>query len=60
MIVLWTFTFYLTMPQLLPFYFVNQMTWTLAALFVLTWVMSVFVLPYLVALFATRVYVTRL
>ncbi len=48
------------MPQLLPFFFVNQLTWTLAALFVLAWAMSVYVLPYLVHLFATRVYVTKL
>ena len=54
------FNYSLFMPQLLPFYFVNQMTWTLSALFILTWAMSVYVLPYLVALFATRVFVTRL
>lgn len=48
------------MPQLLPYYFVNQLTWTLAALFILAWAMSVYVLPYLVHLFATRVYMTKL
>ena len=48
------------MPQLLPFYFVNQMTFALFALFTITYVMSVYVLPYFVQLFVTRVYITKL
>jgi F-type H+-transporting ATPase subunit 8 len=50
----------LTMPQLLPFYFVNQITFALAALFIITYIMSVYVLPYFVALFVSRVYITKL
>jgi F-type H+-transporting ATPase subunit 8 len=48
------------MPQLLPFYFVNQITFALAALFTITYVMSVYVLQYFVQLFVTRVYITKL
>nr|YP_010568278.1 ATP synthase F0 subunit 8 [Pascua guehoae]UZC57711.1 ATP synthase F0 subunit 8 [Pascua guehoae] len=48
------------MPQLLPFYFVNQIRFALIALFVITYVMSVYVLPYFVQLLATRVYITKL
>lgn len=48
------------MPQLLPFYFVNQFVFALAALFTITYVMSRYVMPYFVALFVTRVYITKL
>jgi len=48
------------MPQLLPYYFVNQITFTLAALFTIIYVMSVYVLPYFVQLYVTRVYITKL
>nr|YP_009531533.1 ATP synthase F0 subunit 8 [Hannaella oryzae]AXY96233.1 ATP synthase F0 subunit 8 [Hannaella oryzae] len=48
------------MPQLLPFYFVNQITFALVALFTITYVMSVYILPYFVQLFVTRVYITKL
>jgi F-type H+-transporting ATPase subunit 8 len=50
----------LVMPQLLPYYFVNQITFALVALFTITYVMSVYVLPYFVQLFVTRVYITKL
>jgi F-type H+-transporting ATPase subunit 8 len=48
------------MPQLLPFYFVNQYVFAMVALFTITYVMSVYVLPYFVHLFVTRVYITKL
>lgn len=48
------------MPQLLPFYFVNQFVFALTALFTITYIMSVYVMPYFVALFVTRVYITKL
>ena len=48
------------MPQLLPFYFVNQIIIRLLALFTITYVMSVYVLPYFVQLFVTRVYITKI
>ena len=48
------------MPQLRPFYFVNQFVFAMAALFTITYVMSVYILPYFVQLFVTRVYITKL
>lgn len=48
------------MPQLQAFYFVNQMTFMLIGLFTITYIMSVYVLPYFVQLFVTRVYITKL
>lgn len=48
------------MPQLLAYYWVNQITFALAALAFITYVMSVYVLPYFVQLFVTRVYITKL
>lgn len=48
------------MPQLIPYYFVNQITFALAALFIITYVMSVYILPYFVQLLRSRVYITKL
>lgn len=48
------------MPQLLPYYFVNQITFALLRLFTIRYVMSVYVLPYFVQLLASRVYITKL
>lgn len=48
------------MPQLLPFYFVNQIAFALVALFLITYVMSVYILPYFVKLGVTRVFITKL
>lgn len=51
---------HINMPQLLPFYFVNQFVFALFGLFTITYVMSVYILPYFVSLFVTRVYITKL
>lgn len=48
------------MPQLLPFYFVNQITFALLGLFVITYVISAYILPYFVQLLVTRVYICKL
>ena len=48
------------MPQLLAHYFNNQFAWTIIALATIVYVMSVYVLPYFVELFVSRVYVTKL
>lgn len=48
------------MPQLLAFYFNNQLAWTLLALGTVVYVTSVYVLPYFVELLVSRVYVTKL
>lgn len=48
------------MPQLLPFYFVNQIRFALIGLFIVTYVMSAYILPYFVQLLVSRVYITKL
>lgn len=51
---------YIKMPQLIPFYFVNQITFVILTLFIITYVLSIYILPLFVNLFVTRVYVTKL
>ncbi|KAF7846092.1 hypothetical protein BT93_L5268 [Corymbia citriodora subsp. variegata] len=48
------------MPQLLPFYFVNQMSFALLGLFIVIYVISRFILPAFIELFVTRMYITKL
>ncbi|RYE15260.1 MAG: hypothetical protein EOP34_03900 [Rickettsiales bacterium] len=48
------------MPQLLPFYFVNQLSFALLGLFIIVYVMSRFILPAFTELFVTRMYITKL
>lgn len=49
-----------TMPQLLPFYFVNQLSFAVLVLGTLVYVFGTYVLPVFVELFVTRMYVTKL
>ncbi|RYE16084.1 MAG: hypothetical protein EOP34_00210 [Rickettsiales bacterium] len=48
------------MPQLVPFYFINQVTFTFALLVVLIYVFSKYILPRFVRLFLTRVFISKL
>ncbi|PIM99168.1 hypothetical protein CDL12_28342 [Handroanthus impetiginosus] len=48
------------MPQLLPFYFVNQLSFCLLGLSVVIYVISRFVLPAFTELFVSRMYITKL
>jgi len=48
------------MPQLVPFYFINQVTFTFIVLVTLIYVFSKYVLPRFVRLFATRVFISKL
>lgn len=48
------------MPQLVPFYFVNQVTFVFFLLCVLLFVFSEYILPKFVALFTTRLYITKI
>lgn len=48
------------MPQLLPFFFVNQLVFAFAALAVMLYVYSAYVLPYFVELQVSRVVITKL
>jgi len=48
------------MPQLLPFFFVNQISFAFVGLFVMIYIMSRYVLPAFLELFVTRMYITKL
>ena len=48
------------MPQLVPFYFVNEVTFTFVILACLIYVFSKYTLPRFVRLFATRVFISKL
>jgi len=48
------------MPQLVPFYFVNQVTFAFALLVVLIYVFSKYILPRFVRLFITRIFISKL
>ncbi|RYX78069.1 hypothetical protein EON69_00505 [bacterium] len=48
------------MPQLVPFYFVNEVTFAFAVLVTLIYVFSKYVLPRFVRLFSTRVFISKL
>jgi F-type H+-transporting ATPase subunit 8 len=50
----------LNMPQLLPFYFVNQLTFAFLVLLTLIYVFSKYILPMFTELFLTRMYITKL
>lgn len=48
------------MPQALPFYFLNQAVFVLAAVALLVYVVSVYVLPPYLHILVSRQYVTKL
>ena len=48
------------MPQLLPFYFVNQLSFSFLTLFALIYVFSKYVLPYFALQQVVRMYITKL
>jgi hypothetical protein len=48
------------MPQLLPFFFVNQFVFAFGALLVLVYVTSKYFLPLLTETSVTRMYITKL
>ena len=48
------------MPQLVPFYFINQVTFAFTILVVLIYVFSKYILPRFVRLFTTRVFISKL
>jgi len=48
------------MPQLLPYYFVNQISFAFLGLFFVTYIISVYILPKFVQLLVSRVYITKL
>jgi len=48
------------MPQLVPFYFVNQVTFTFVILIIMIYFFSKNVLPKFVRLFLTRIFISKL
>lgn len=48
------------MPQLVPFYFVNQLVYGLAALFCLIVLFSQYILPRIFFIFLSRIFITKL
>lgn len=48
------------MPQLIPYFFVNQLSFTFLVLLALVFVLSKYILPYNVSIYLTRYYITTL
>ena len=48
------------MPQLVPFYFLNQVTFGFALLLVMLYLFSKYILPKYLELFLTRTFITKL
>jgi len=48
------------MPQLVPFYFLNQVTFGFATLLVMLYLFSKYILPKYLELFLTRTFITKL
>lgn len=50
----------ITMPQLVPFYFVNQLIYGFGLVTILLIVFSHYVLPRLVFIYLSRIFITKL
>lgn len=48
------------MPQLVPFYFINQVTFAFVFLIVILYVLSKYILPRFVRLFISRMFISKL
>jgi F-type H+-transporting ATPase subunit 8 len=48
------------MPQLIPFYFMNQVAFAFTVLVILIYVFSKYILPRFVRLFSTRLFISKL
>nr|YP_009154287.1 ATP synthase F0 subunit 8 [Pseudogymnoascus pannorum]YP_009348221.1 ATP synthase F0 subunit 8 [Pseudogymnoascus destructans]AKM70297.1 ATP synthase F0 subunit 8 [Pseudogymnoascus pannorum]APY18127.1 ATP synthase F0 subunit 8 [Pseudogymnoascus destructans] len=48
------------MPQLVPFYFINQVTFAFVILVTMIYVFSKYILPRFVRLFLSRVFISKL
>lgn len=48
------------MPQLVPFYFVNEVTFTFVTLITIIYLFSKYILPRMIRLFSTRVFISKL
>lgn len=50
----------LNMPQLIPFYFINQVTFAFILFMIMVYIFSKYILPRFVRLFLTRVFISEL
>lgn len=50
----------ISMPQLVPFFFVNQVVFAFVVLIVLIYALSKYILPRFVRLFNSRIYINKL
>ena len=48
------------MPQLVPFYFINEITFTFATITIIIYLLSKYILPRFVRLFLSRILITKL
>jgi len=48
------------MPQLIPFYFINQLSFAFLSLLALIYVFSKYILPYFTYVQVIRMYITKL
>jgi F-type H+-transporting ATPase subunit 8 len=48
------------MPQLVPFFFINQIVFTFSFLVLLIYIFSKYILPNIVRLFVTRNFITKI
>lgn len=48
------------MPQLTAYYWLNQVTWSLFSLAIITYIIAIYILPPILELLVARFYVTKL
>jgi F-type H+-transporting ATPase subunit 8 len=48
------------MPQLVPFYFINEITFTFAIIAITVYMLSKYILPRFVRLFLSRTFISKL
>lgn len=48
------------MPQLVPFYFINEVTFTFAMVAITVYMLSKYILPRFVRLFLSRTFISKL
>lgn len=48
------------MPQLLPFYWINQLIWGYTALYLIIYFTSKYILPKLLSIYLARLFITKL
>ena len=48
------------MPQLVPFYFINQVTFAFVIIAIMVYLLSKYILPKMVSLFTTRISIKKL